>query len=331
MDKDGFQVFLQERKIAEKEINKHLEIIEQFEGFLQQPGRQKPSELATADDIRSFSNFMIRAKLNTMANYYGLLRYGRFVNNKAMIVAVVELLDGSEALDNLYHRLGEVIGESKRDQVFQGIDLPPLGTPVSERPRVTCVVMDRLERLVDPEVIDQILFNCLRDLQDEWYLDDKKKFLESKGIEAYLERKGKEFIAQLEKIRDEDGLFFTQKITDEVIDFVRSRPDIREGVLEGNILYETKIPYMTIEYLAETDPKMKRYYYCHCPWVREAVRTGDVRISPRFCNCSVGFHKKSWEVIFDQPLQAEVVESVLQGDLQCKFAIHLPEAFAQTP
>jgi hypothetical protein len=28
---------------------------------------------------------------------------------------------------------------------------------------------------------------------------------------------------------------------------------------------------------------------------------------------------------FDQPLKAEVVESVLKGDLWCKFAIHLPE------
>ncbi len=32
-----------------------------------------------------------------------------------------------------------------------------------------------------------------------------------------------------------------------------------------------------------------------------------------------------WEVIFDQPLEAEIVESVLQGDPWCKIAIHLPE------
>jgi hypothetical protein len=31
-----------------------------------------------------------------------------------------------------------------------------------------------------------------------------------------------------------------------------------------------------------------------------------------------------WEVIFDQKLEAEVLESVLQGDMRCRFAIHLP-------
>jgi hypothetical protein len=82
---------------------------------------------------------------------------------------------------------------------------------------------------------------------------------------------------------------------------------------------------MTREYLAETDEKMKSYYYCHCHWVRDSLKAGDTRVSPTFCHCSAGFHKKSWELILDQPLEAEMVESVLQGDPWCKFAIHLPE------
>jgi hypothetical protein len=81
---------------------------------------------------------------------------------------------------------------------------------------------------------------------------------------------------------------------------------------------------MTKEYLAETDEQMRRYYYCHCPWVKEALKTDDARIPPTFCSCSAGFHKKRWEVIFDQPLRAEIVESVLKGDMWCQIAIHLP-------
>jgi hypothetical protein len=137
--------------------------------------------------------------------------------------------------------------------------------------------------------------------------------------------KGDDFIDQLEKIKQEDGFYFNQKITDEVIQYVESNPEIRQGVREGNILYETKIPYMTIEYLAETDEDMRRYYYCHCPWVRESLRMDDVEVSPTFCNCSAGFHKKYYEVVLDQPLKAEVLETVLAGDLWCRFAIHLPE------
>jgi hypothetical protein len=51
-------------------------------------------------------------------------------------------------------------------------------------------------------------------------------------------------------------------------------------------------------------------------------------VSAQFCRCSAGFHKKPWEVIFDQKLEAEVLESVLQGDMRCRFAIHLPVSVA---
>ena len=61
------------------------------------------------------------------------------------------------------------------------------------------------------------------------------------------------------------------------------------------------------------------------PWVRESLKVGDTSVSPTFCLCSAGFHKKRWDVIFEQPLDAEIVETVLEGDPWCKIAIHLPE------
>jgi hypothetical protein len=81
---------------------------------------------------------------------------------------------------------------------------------------------------------------------------------------------------------------------------------------------------MTSAYLAETDPILKHYYYCHCPWAREAIKNGDVTLAATFCNCSAGFHKKPWEVALGQPVRAEVLESVLMGDDRCRLAIHLP-------
>jgi hypothetical protein len=86
---------------------------------------------------------------------------------------------------------------------------------------------------------------------------------------------------------------------------------------------------MAKKYLHEKDPKKKRYYYCHCPWVREAILSG-VKISPNFCYCSAGFEKRPWDVIFDQPVKADVIESVLRGDLVCKFAIHIPKGFLES-
>jgi hypothetical protein len=330
MDKDGFRKHLQDRDIAPEEIEQHLVIIERFESFLQDTGRQRPPTRPTAADLHAFSAQLVKQGLNLYNNYLALLRYGRFAQNNEMFVAAMEYLDGSEVMDNLYQKLGQEVGEQTRDAVFRGITLPPLGVPSKQKYRITAAVMDRLEQLVDAQACREILSGCLRNLQDEWYLKQRDTYLECGSLDAYLAHKGQEFIAQLEQMRNDGSLYFTQPITDEVIDFVRDHPEINPGLLEGNVLYETKIPYMTQAYLSETDERLKRYHYCHCPWARESLRHGDVSVSATFCHCSAGFQKKPWEVIFGQTLRAELVQSVLQGDPWCTFAIHLPAQALQS-
>jgi hypothetical protein len=322
MDRAGFRQVLEQRKVPTDQIERHLSLAERFEQWAQEQGISEPP---TSEDVRAFSALLMKENLNTEDNYVALARYGRFLKNNSIYVGVVELLDGSEALEGLYEKLGQSVGEQKRDEIFAGIEIPPLGTPSSRKPMITQAVMERLERLVDPETCQAILSSGLRHLEDAWYLEERTKYAECGGVDAYLERNGQDFLAQLEQIRDEGGLYFAQPITDEVLDFVRTHPEIAQGVREGNVVYEVKIPYMAQAYLSETDERLKRYYYCHCPWVRESLKEGEVRVSPTFCQCSAGFQKKRWDVIFGQRLRAEIVESVLKGDPWCKVAIHLPE------
>jgi hypothetical protein len=325
MIEKGFEEFLIERQIPEENIDGFVSIVEMFVNYVVECGMSASLEYLTKDTVLGFSEKMINEGLNAYDNYRALALYGRYTNNNDLFVTVLELIDGSEALDNLYAKVGESLGEAKRNEIFNGIEIPVLGTPSSQKPAVTQAVMKRLESIVDPEDCDQILSNSLRYLEDDWFLEERKKFEESKDIDDYLERKGVDFIAQLEGIKEDGGLFWTQEIDENVLDFVKSHPEIYQGVRDGDIIYEVKIPYMTREYLVETDDHMKRYYYCHCPWIRESLKTGDVDVSPTFCKCSAGFHKKPWEVIFDQPLKADIVETVVKGDPWCKIAIHLPE------
>ena len=260
-----------------------------------------------------------------MTNYYTLARYGRFIGNNEIYVGVVDLLDGAEAMDNLYQGAEKILGIERRDAIFKDVRLPPLGLPNYEKVVVTQKVLPRLIQIADTRECDQILSDSLRDLEAAWFQDNKKLFDECQSLDEFLDKNAQNFIALLEKLRDEDGLFFTQEITDEVVEYVRSEPLIARGVRDGDILYEVKIPHMTREYLTETDKVLRRYYYCHCPWVKEALKNGDPEISPTFCKCSAGFHKKRWEVLLEQPLKAEIIESVLNGDDWCKIAIHLPE------
>jgi hypothetical protein len=162
------------------------------------------------------------------------------------------------------------------------------------------------------------------------YIEGRENFRNAGDIDAYLIQKKKDFLANLENCMREQRMFFTQEITSEVLDFIRNNPEIGGGRREGKIIYETKIPYQTKHYLATTNPTLKRYYACHCPWAREAIKSGNVKISPMLCYCSGGFHKKGWEVIIKQPLKVEVLESVLGGAGRCRFAIHLPESALQS-
>jgi hypothetical protein len=322
MDKEKFFKLLKSRNVPEDKFEAVWESASQFEAYLEEQGRL---ESPSAADVNAYSEKLIAAGDNRWDNYFPVAQYARYRGNNEMLVAIIELVDGSEVMDNLFAVLEKEAGEAVRDQVFAGIELPPLGTTSAKKPALTQKVMERFEALVDAGIRDKILSACLRSLPEEMHSEARQEYLSSESLEAFLQAKGDAFIAELEELRDENKLYFTQPITDEVIDFVELTPEIRQGRLEGDVIYEAKIPYMTVEYLAETDPLMKHFYYCHCPWVREAIPTGEVEISPEFCKCSAGFHAKYWEAAFGQPLTVEVVETVLKGDSWCKFAIHLPQ------
>jgi hypothetical protein len=182
-----------------------------------------------------------------------------------------------------------------------------------------------LQAKVGAQACRDFLSASLRDLPDRYFRGEKQKYQKAQDIAEYLKKRHQSFVERLKECQRQGQLFFVQEITDEVVVFVQEDLEIGGGRREGNIVYETKIPYMTKQYLAESNPTMKRYYACHCPWVREAIRRGDVRLFEDFCSCSGGFHKKPFEVIFGQTLKVDVLESVLKGDERCRFAIHLPE------
>ena len=326
MDQQGFRTMLQTRKLSDEKIEAAIILVEHFERF-----SESTSDKSTAETVWAFSKRLIQEGQNTEDNYLALARYGLFTKDDALFVALLELLDGAEAQGNFYRRVAEVFGEDVRDEVFAGIGVAPLGLPTPDKPRVMHPVVERLEAQVGAEACKALLADSLRDLPDAFFADERQRYQESSGdLDEYLRRKKQAFVEQLETCRREGRLFFAQEITDEVLAFVKNDPEIGGGRREGNVagcvvVYETKIPFMTREYLAETDPTLKRYFYCHCPWAREAIKNGDVTLTATFCNCSAGFHKKPWEVALGKPVRAEVLESVLKGDERCRFAIYLPE------
>jgi hypothetical protein len=309
---------LRTRKVSEEGIETSIALAERFEAF--RAGPTPPADAAWA-----FSRVLIAEGQNTEANYLALARYGRFTHDDELFVAVLELLDGAEAQANLYRLVAEAWGDEVRDRAFAGIGLSPLGLPSTDKPRFVHPVLERLEQEVGEEECRQLLSGSLRDLPDRYFLGERRRYRRSTDVDHYLRKKHRAFVRELKKCQREGRLFFAQEVTEEVVAFVENDPEIESGRREGNTVYVSKIPYMARQFLAETDPTLKRYYACHCPWAREAIKTGDVQLFSDFCYCSAGFHKKPWEVIFGYPLQAQVLESVLRGDPRCRFVIYLPE------
>lgn len=320
MDTDGFRAMLRARKVSEEGIEASVALAERFEAFADGSGRTPSAEAAWA-----FSRMLIEAGENSKESYLALARYGRFTHNDEVFVAILELLDGAEVQGNLHRRVGEALGEEARDELFAGIGLSPLGLPSPEKPRFVHPVLERLRQRVGAEECRRLLSDSLRDLPERYYLRERRRYRRSRDVDEYLVRRHRAFVKELRKCWREGRLFFSQEITDQVLAYVEQDGEIESGRRVGDVVYVSKIPYMAKQYLSETDPTLKRYYACHCPWAREAVKNGDVQLFEDFCYCSAGYHKRPWEVIFRRPIRVEVLESVLRGDARCRFAVHLPE------
>jgi hypothetical protein len=327
MNEQPFRDYLLKLGLDQDAIDSQVAFIQDLEKYLQENALGLSLEDLNHASTQAVVDGMIDRGENSIENLLAIARYAKMSENQAMFVCVFQMLDGYEVMDNLYQKMADMAGEELRDVIFEDMSLPPLGLSRREKAQYTSRIMTRLEEIFEENICRDLLKDSLRHLPDEYYLEDKKDYWETcdGDIDKYLNLKGQKFLDTLKNCQEKGELFFGQEITDEVIAFVDDNPEIGGGVREGNIIYETKIPYNTKAFLAETDPAKKRYHYCHCPWAKETINNDTIAVSPIFCQCSAGFHKRAYEVIFGQSLQAEVLESILNGDPVCRFAIHLPD------
>ncbi len=322
MNLDRFKQYLQKQNLDENKIDNAMEVLKEFREFI---SKQHGSlEKATYNDLHRFSSYLVANKRNFYENYVYLLRYGHFMKNDQLIIASMEILDGGEVMFNFSNRLKVEFGEKTWNEVFD-IPIPPLGLHPSKRPKITKHLVERFLEKVDREKCTEFLAKGLRDKYTESYKSARENYLKMNNIDEFLEFKHQELIKKLETHMKENTLWFTQEIDEEVLEYIKKNRMTEAGLRDGNKVIMTKVPYMTKQFLHETDERKKRYYYCHCPWVREALKEEDQPVDPIFCNCSGGYYKNFWEAVLDQPVRVEILESVLKGDKMCKFALYLPQ------
>lgn len=228
-----------------------------------------------------------------------------------------EELDFERAwLTRLACGLEEVAGEEIREAVMLGSEELTSESPGETVIRWTSRAMQRLEALVDEDRRRQILTGCACQYPGGALQLVREAYEASGEIELAQRMLQEQFESLLR-----DSLNLEEALIEDVV----SRGWGSAGVRRGSTIIATKIPKSSnlVDYMEETDPVKKRQLYCHCPRVRDALRSA-VDISPTYCYCGAGFYKGIWEGILQQPVRVEVLETVLQGDEVCKFAIYLP-------
>jgi len=204
MDRQGFRAMLEGRKVPAGQLDSALALAERFEQFAKQMGG------FSAETARAFSRRLVAEGQASLGNFLTLARYGLFIKNNAVFVALLELLDGAEAQENLYRRVAERYGESLRDDVFAGIGVAPLGIPTPEKPRYMQPVIERLEKALGTEACRALLADSLRDLPDEYYIKNREMYQASQDVDEYLALTKQEFVSQLETCQREGRPFFAQ-------------------------------------------------------------------------------------------------------------------------
>ena len=212
--------------------------------------------------------------------------------------------------------LDEIAGEEIRKEVMKGSE--ELSSRSSRQDVIVWSkrAMERLEALVDKERRKTIMTGCACQYPKSDLQAMRKAYEATRDIEL---------AHQMLQQQSESFLKNTLDLSEDLVVEIVARGWGAAGVKKGNTIIATKIPksgYL-VEYMRETDPEKKRQYYCHCPRIRDVLKTSET-ISPTYCYCGAGFYKGIWEEILQEPVEVEVLESVLKGDKVCKIAIHLP-------
>jgi hypothetical protein len=314
----GFELaVLDESVMAISDLEKHLK------------HENKTLNSATQEDLRNYLDRLISEDRNTLDCLLAIARYFWLTKRDSLYTYLAQVIGGTDVYDSIGEKLGQIAGEKKRLEVFSGFTAPPLGSDPSSYPPCTKELLKRLSENLPPEKVIETLTGNHHRIPVELFADMKRRWESSRNLRMFLEREHGFLVEELEKAMKSGRLWYEQEITPEVVEFVKSDQTIQNGVLQGNTVIKSKIPFAPVKWLHEKDLKMRRYYSCHCSLARDAILADTSKPLAIFCHCSAGYEKLPLEVALGVPLEVEVLENVLDGGNRCRFAIKIPEQFLQ--
>jgi len=242
-----FRSYLVTRNADEKTQNFSVELVDDFLSVMEEQGMDFPeNDLA---DIKYYAHNKIAGKPDAYERIIGLARYCRFSNHDAGLFYLVTMCGTIGVLDSMQARMRLVLGDEEADKIISTMKNPPLGSVYEAYPEVVNSMLSVMQRSLPIKTCRKILAGNHHGIPVEKFNYDKEKFKELGSIDDYLKFRTSSMLEEMELCMNEGRMWYEQKITPRVLEFVRANPEIQAGVREGNTVYITKIPY---------DPEAKR-------------------------------------------------------------------------
>jgi hypothetical protein len=324
MQDEKFREFLKKRRISEDDIDKNLLFVEEIEKYFLK--RSENLDDIDTGMIQSYIDILIEKGENSIERLVSIARYYYSINRHYNYIYFTQLLGGLNVIENINKRIEENFGKECVKKILQGLKELPLGAGPKKKAEFTLEYMKRLEENLSEADRKKVLTGNNHDIPIDNFFVTRDEFKNHNDIDLLLKNMHSRAVKTLEEHYEQNKIWFEQEITPGVIDFVKNNQELLAGVRKGDKIYNTKIPYNPDKYLTEKDPVLKRYYACHCPFARESILNDNINIDKTWCYCS-GFNKLKFDVIFEEPVEVEVIESVLSGDDRCRFVFKIPDKY----
>jgi hypothetical protein len=254
-----------------------------------------------------------------------IARHLMFEGRTAELTRLYAYLLPIGVLPEMARRFTEAVGDDAARQALDGLRFPPAGSPPEAYPKATAAFVGAALSKLGAEGARAVMTCNVHGIPASAHEHEKARLAELGSIDAWLEDHHTRKVAELEAHEKDGTLWYEQRITKRVVEFIRSRQDVLSGVRLGDVIRATKIPYDPDRWLASEDRLERRRLACHCPLAASGIGEASSTVDPAWCACSAGYEKFLFDVAFGEACEARVLHSVLDGSDDCLFEIKIPE------
>ncbi|MDX9691575.1 MAG: hypothetical protein RBT45_03905 [Acholeplasmataceae bacterium] len=322
MKEKAFKKWYELNKLKDEDYRHAVEVLKDYENYLRRNCISDFNTL-TLSDLDQLISYLVITNQNTIPNFVSLMRYFKMINKSDHFIHLTKYTGAIGVVESILTKLSKVANPLITKDIIDQIDVPVLGTNLRDITKFTSMFIALLESKLSDHELRLVLADNHHHIPKEAFIQEKIFYEAAPTLEAYLKDLHQRKIAELTHFYKTGQVWYEQEMTQEVIDFVSSNQEIMSAVLLDEALYITKIPYDTKKYLSAQSKEDQSYYLCHCPFAREALRNPSFTISANWCYCSGGFTKFPFDIIFDQDLEIEMLDSALRMDNACRFKIDL--------